>query len=118
MTPITGLSKGNYVYIILIILVMLTTYYSFKKSLSQAGPGQQQGQTKSMLTMMLVMIFVASFSLPTAIALYWIVTNAFIIVQTFIFEKMSKKDEKKDEKKVNTKKKISIKEKSEKRRGN
>lgn len=117
MTPITGLSKGNYTYIVLIILVMLTTYYSFKKSLAQAGTGQQ-GQTKSMLTMMLVMIFVASFSLPTAIALYWIVTNAFIIIQNYLFEKSANKDSKKNEKKEKTNKKISIKEKSEKRRGN
>ena len=114
MTPSTGISKGNYVYIILIILVILTTYYSFKKSLQQTA-SSQPGQGKSMLIMMLVMIFVASFSLPTAIALYWISTNAFIIAQTYIIEKtMNKKDNKKGKEKS----KISIKEKTEKRRGN
>ena len=114
MTPSTGISKGNYVYIILIILVILTTYYSFKKSL-QPTASSQPGQGKSMLIMMLVMIFVASFSLPTAIALYWISTNAFIIAQTYIIEKtMNKKDNKKGKEKS----KISIKEKTEKRRGN
>ena len=67
--------------------------------------------------MMLVMIFVASFSLPTAIALYWISTNAFIVVQNFILEKsISNKDDKKG--KVKNKSKVSIKEKTEKRRGN
>lgn len=116
MTPSTGISKGNYVYIILIILVLLTTYYSFKKSLEQTGAGQP-GQGKTMLIMMLVMIFVASFSLPTAIALYWISTNAFIVVQNFILEKsISNKDDKKG--KVKNKSKVSIKEKTEKRRGN
>lgn len=114
MTPSTGISKGNYVYIVLIVLVILTTYYSFKKSLQQTASGQPN-QGKSMLIMMLVMIFVASFSLPTAIALYWISTNAFIIAQTYILEKMmNKKDNKKSKKKT----KVSIKEKTEKRRGN
>lgn len=115
MTPSTGIAKGNYVYIILIILVILTTYYSFKKSLAQTA-STQPGQGKSMLVMMLVMIFIASFSLPTAIALYWISTNAFIVVQNYVIEKsMNKKDKNKSTK---DKKKISIKEKSEKRRGN
>ena len=116
MTPSTGISKGNYVYIILIILVILTTYYSFKKSLSQT-PSAQPGQGKSMLVIMLVMIFIASFSLPTAIALYWISTNAFIVVQNYIIEKsINKKDNKRETKKEKTK--VSIKEKAEKRRGN
>ena len=116
MTPSTGISKGNYVYIILIILVILTTYYSFKKSLSQT-PSTQPGQGKTMLIMMLVMIFIASFSLPTAIALYWISTNAFIVVQNYIIERsINKKADKKGIKKEKTK--ISIKEKAEKRRGN
>jgi YidC/Oxa1 family membrane protein insertase len=114
MTPSTGISKGNYVYIVLIVLVILTTYYSFKKSLAQTASAQPN-QGKSMLIMMLVMIFVASFSLPTAIALYWISTNAFIVAQTYIMEKSIAN---KDNKKGKTKTKISIKEKSEKRRGN
>ena len=116
MTPSTGLSKGNYVYLVLIALVLLTTYYSFKKTLSQTATGQQS-QSKSMLIIMLIMIFVASFSLPTAIALYWIVTNAFIVVQNYILDKSIKRDEKKQPKKEKQKK-LTIKEKVEKRRGN
>ena len=115
MTPTVGMSKGNYFYILLIALVMLTTYYSFKQTLAQTATAQQS-QSKSMLIIMLVMIFVASFSLPTAIALYWIVTNAFIIVQNYFLEKTSKDDKINDKKE--TKKKVSIKEKTEKRRGN
>ena len=117
MTPITGISKGNYAYLILIALVMVTTYYSFKKSFQQTATGQQS-QTRSMLIVMLVMIFVASFSLPTAIALYWIVTNAFIVVQNYIIEKSMNKKESKNKKSATPKKKVSIKEKTEKRRGN
>lgn len=119
MTPSTGIAKGNYLYIALIALVLFTTYYSFKKTLTQTPTGQQN-QTNTMLIIMLVMIFFASFSLPTAIALYWIVTNAFIVIQNYIIDKMIKNDEIKNEKKVEKKdtKKVSIKEKAEKRRGN
>ena len=116
MTPTTGISKGNYAYLILIVLVLLTTYYSFKKTLSQTAT-TQQGQGKSMLIIMLIMIFVASFSLPTAIALYWIVTNAFIVVQNYFIDKSIEKDKKNNESKSKNKK-VSIKEKVEKRRGN
>ena len=115
MTPTTGISKGNYVYLILVALVLLTTYYSFKKTLSQTATAGQ-GQSKSMLIIMLIMIFAASFSLPTALALYWIVTNAFIVVQNYIIDKSVKKDEVKKNKK--SQKKVTIKEKVEKRRGN
>ena len=115
MTPTTGISKGNYVYLILVALVLLTTYYSFKKTLSQTATAGQ-GQSKSMLIIMLIMIFVASFSLPTALALYWIVTNAFIVVQNYILDKSMKKDDNNKTKKQA--KKLTIKEKVEKRRGN
>ena len=65
------------------------------------------------------MIFVASFSLPTAIALYWIVTNAFIIGQNYLFEiTENKKNDKKPVSKDKKEKKITLKEKVEKRRGN
>jgi membrane protein insertase Oxa1/YidC/SpoIIIJ len=43
---------------------------------------------------MIVMITVASFSLPTAIALYWIVTNGFAIFQNLLFKKINQKKSK------------------------
>jgi len=39
-----------------------------------------------MLIFMTVFIGFASLSLPTAIALYWIVTYAFMIVQTYLIK--------------------------------
>ena len=36
---------------------------------------------------MVIFIGIASFSLPTSIALYWIVSNAFTIVQNLIVKK-------------------------------
>ena len=86
MTPMVGLSKGNYIYIALIIIIILSTYITFKFTMSQ-NQGGQADQMKFMMTFMLVMISVASLSLPTAIALYWIVNNVFAIVQNIIIQK-------------------------------
>lgn len=113
MTPIIGLKQGKYLYIILIILIFLTTYFSFKKSMSSTGNVEQEKQMKNMLTFMLVFIVIASFNLSTAIALYWIVTNGFIIIQNYIFQLLANKNNKK-EKKNN---KLSIKDKLAMKKG-
>lgn len=90
MTPLVGLSHGNYIYIVLILLIILSTYISFKFSMS-SNQGTQADQMKFMMTFMLIMISVASLSLPTAIALYWVVNNLFAIVQNIIVKKSTEK---------------------------
>lgn len=89
MTPKEGFAAGNYWYLILIILIALATYFSFK-NINTAGNTEQQKQTKIMSMFMLVFIVIASFTLPTAIALYWIVSNGFTIIQNLIIKKGSK----------------------------
>ena len=87
-TPLIGLKSGNYYYIILILLIMLTTYLSFKVSMNNGmGNAEQAKQMKMMTTFMLVFISIASFSLPTAIALYWVVTNGFNVLQNLVIKK-------------------------------
>ena len=86
-TPLVGIKSGNYIYLIVIALIILTTYLSFKFSRSNAGSGEQQKQMQFMTTFMLIIISIASFSLPTAIALYWIVTNGFNVIQTLLLKK-------------------------------
>ena len=46
---------------------------------------------KFMMMFMLIMISVASLSLPTAIALYWVVNNVFAIVQNMIIKKTNER---------------------------
>jgi len=53
---------------------------------------------------MVVMIVFTSFSLSTALAFYWIVTYAFIAIQTYIFKKLL--NENKKNKNINKKNKI------------
>lgn len=90
MTPGTGIAQGNYIYIILIILIIGTTFLSFNNSMKQTGSASNEmaQQTKMMSMFMIFTISIASFSLPTAIALYWIVTNGFAVVQNFIIKKI------------------------------
>ena len=90
MTPGTGIAQGNYIYIILIILIIGTTFLSFNNSMKQTGDGSNEmaQQMKMMSLFMIFTISIASFSLPTAIALYWIVTNGFAVIQNLVIKKI------------------------------
>lgn len=89
-TPLEGFQAGNFWYIILIILIAGATYFSFK-NMNTAGNELQATQMKSMSTFMVVFISLMSFTLPTSIALYWIVSNGFTIVQNIIVSKKGDK---------------------------
>ena len=100
-TPSVGIMTNHqYSFIILVVLIILTTYFSFKYSMSRTPAtgvaGNGASQMKTMLIVMTVFIGFASLTLPTAIALYWIVTYAFIIAQTFIMNLIDKKKENKE----------------------
>ena len=86
-TPLEGIKSGNYWYIILIVLILGATYFSFKNTNSSNGNAQQEQQMKMMSSFMVVFIGIASFSLQTSIALYWIVSNGFTVVQNMIMKK-------------------------------
>ena len=84
-TPVEGFKAGNYWYIIIILLIFGATYYSFKNM--NTGNEEQAQQMKTMTTFMTVFILFVSFSLPTSIALYWIVSNGFTVVQNLLIKK-------------------------------
>lgn len=110
MTPLVGIKTGNYLYLLLLVLIAVSTYFSFKQTMSQAGTQSPEAakQMKIMLYVMLVVITYASLTLPTALAFYWIVTYAFIAVQNIIMNKVNNKDltNKKDNKKDKIKDKL------------
>lgn len=92
MTPTTGIAHHNYVYIILIVLIILSTLLSFKNSMSSQDQNNAMGQQmKYMFIFMIVMVSIASLSLPTAIALYWIATNLLAVIQNYIIKKIIEK---------------------------
>ena len=103
MTPLVGIKTGNYLYLLLLVLIAVSTYFSFKQTMSQTGSAAPEAakQMKTMLYVMLVVITYAALTLPTALAFYWIVTYAFIAIQNIIINKVNNKDltnKKKDDK--------------------
>ncbi len=99
-TPMKGLFEYHqWAYIIIIGLIILTTYLSFKNSMSttQTGNADMERQMQFIFKFMIIMISVASLYLSTAIALYWIATNGFVVLQNFVFKKIDEKEEKKDQ---------------------
>lgn len=98
-TPMKGLFEYHqWAYIIIITLIILTTYLSFRNSMSTTQTGNQdmERQMQFIFKFMIIMISVASLYLSTAIALYWIATNGFVVLQNFIFKKIDEREEKKD----------------------
>ncbi len=98
-TPVVGLFEYHeWAYLIIIILIIFTTYLSFKNAMSSGGAGnpEMEKQMQFMFKFMIIMISVASLYLSTAIALYWIATNGFVVIQNLVFKKLDKREEEKD----------------------
>ena len=55
-TPLIGIKSGNYLYLVLIALIIITTYFSFKFSMASTGNSEQQSQMQFMTTFMLIFI--------------------------------------------------------------
>lgn len=89
-TPISGMSSGNYIYLILPILVGVATYFSFKLNSGANMGADQAKQMKTMMNIMMILIVFTSFSMSTAIIIYWITNSSFTIGQN-LFVKRSKK---------------------------
>lgn len=89
MTPLKGVSTGNYIYILLVIILALVTYYSFNLNKQDMVPGATPAASKNMMYFMLGFIVLASLNLSTAILLYWITSSTFTIVQNYIVSKES-----------------------------
>lgn len=70
-------------YFILPILAALFTYLTSK--LSMMSQPESNTMTTTMTYAMPVMIFVMALNLPSALTLYWVVTNAFSALQTLLF---------------------------------
>lgn len=86
---IDSFGNGSFVYLLLPVLVGLATFFSFKLN-SGVGSGneEQQKQMKTMMNVMLGLIVFTSFTMPTSIILYWIVSSLFTIVQVEIIRRM------------------------------
>lgn len=93
-SPIVGITNGHYQYIIVIILVILATYLSFKLNPTSAMSKEQEKQMKLMTNIMVVMISFASLNISSGIAIYWIINSIFTIIQNLVVR--GKKNDQKD----------------------
>lgn len=92
-TPGTAIAEGAWYYLIICVILIIITYLSFKLNPSMAaGNDQMAMQQKMMGPMMTVFIGFMSFTLPTAIAFYWITSSSFTIFQNLTM-KRGKKNE-------------------------
>lgn len=89
-SPITALNKGNYLYLIFVVLVALATYYSFKLNSAGSSTPEQEKQMKMMSKISVIMITVASITMSVGIELYWIFNSGFTIVQNILVKRKKK----------------------------
>lgn len=83
-TPLTAITSGKYLYVIITIIVGLSTYYSLKFN-TASNPDNQQAQT--MNKVMFFMILFMSVFMTSALNIYWVTTNVFTIVQNLVIKR-------------------------------
>lgn len=71
-------------YFILPIIAGLTTF--IQQKVMMAGTTNNNPQMAMMLYLMPIMIVIFAISFPTALSLYWVVGNVFMIVQTYFIK--------------------------------
>lgn len=89
-SPLTAMGNGKFYYIIFVILVIATTYYSFKLNSTASMNSDQEKQMKMMSNISIIFISIASFTISTGIALYWIFNSAFTILQNLLVKRSKK----------------------------
>ncbi len=85
-TPGTAIKGGEYLYIILVILIFVATLFSFRKTLKDQSNNQAMNM-KTTLYFMLAIITVSSFTIASAVGIYWITSNVFTIIQNLLVER-------------------------------
>ncbi|MBR4617884.1 MAG: YidC/Oxa1 family membrane protein insertase [Bacilli bacterium] len=89
-TPLVGFRQSNfYAYIILMILIAASTFYSFKMTMSS---NQMDPNMKRMPIFMSIMIIVTAFFMPSALCIYWFFNNIFTIIQNKLVKKPENKN--------------------------
>jgi YidC/Oxa1 family membrane protein insertase len=87
-TPMTGITNGNFLYLLLTIIVGATTYFSLKLN-SSSNPDNEQ--MKMMTKVMFGLILVTSFFMTSALNVYWVTTNLFTVVQNLLVKRKKEK---------------------------
>lgn len=90
-TPWVGITHGQYHYILLVILIFLATLVSFKKTLKDQSGNTNGVNMKYTLYFMIALITYSSFTIASAVGIYWVTSNLFTIIQNLIVERKKAK---------------------------
>lgn len=90
-TPWVGIKNGEYIYILLVILIILATLVSFRKTMKDQPTAAEGMNMNFMLYFMIAMISISSFSIASAVGIYWIASNLFTILQNLLVERKKAK---------------------------
>ena len=89
-TPSVGIRTAYFfAYIILMLIIAGTTYYSFK--INSANTVQDPSM-KMMPVMMTIMIIITAAFMPTGLGIYWVTSNIFTIFQNILVKRSSEKN--------------------------
>ncbi len=90
LSPLNAVSRGDYKYLIFILIISLSTYFSFKLNSGASLSDDQKKQMKTMSNVMVVMMTFMAFSISTGIAFYWTTTSVFTIIQNLLVKRGKK----------------------------
>ncbi len=84
-TPMVGVTSSTFiVYIILMLLIAGTTFYSFKMNLSNTNIDPSM---KMMPIMMSMIIIITALFMPSALGIYWVTSNLLTIAQNIVVKR-------------------------------
>ena len=91
-TPKVGIVDGNWWYIVLTVLVAVTTYFALNKASNNANTVENDmaKQTKMMTNVFTILIIVMSVFMSSALNIYWIVSNLCTLLQNYIVKRSMK----------------------------
>ncbi len=82
-TPGTAISHGQFQYAIIVVILAVVTYFSFKLNTTTT----QNAQTSMMTRTMTIMIIVMSVFMTTALDIYWLTSSLFTICQNLLIKR-------------------------------
>lgn len=89
-TPLKAITSGHYQYIIIVLLIIGTTYISQKLNKTAPTPQTNDIDPNTMMNFMLILISIMSLNFSVALSLYWIASTLFTIIQNLIVKRKSK----------------------------
>ena len=84
-TPWIAIQNGEYIYLLLVVLIFLATLFSFRKTLKDQT--NQVMNMKGTIYFMLALITYSSFTIASGVGIYWITSNIFTIAQNLLVER-------------------------------